>query len=150
MCPTTKVSKYMKHKLTELQGNIVKPTITPGMVKDFNTSFSNWQNKYTENQYGYTELNTSTNLTLIEYTSLHTGEYSFFFFKCIWNINQDKAYGRKWKKSVNLKGLNSYKSYSLNKATLHQESITKWYPENSHLEIKIHLSNPFFQSQWKG
>lgn len=73
----------MKQKLTELQGNIVKPTITHGMVKDLNTSFSNWQNKYSENQYGCTELNTSTNLPFIEYTSLHTGEYSFF----------SKAYG---------------------------------------------------------
>ena len=72
----------MKQKLTELQGNIVKPTITPGMVKDFNSSFSNSQNKYTENQYGYTELNTSTNLTFTEYTSIHTAEYSFFSNVC--------------------------------------------------------------------
>ena len=93
MCPTTKVSKYMKHKLTELQGNIVKPTITPGMVKDFNTSFSNWQNKYTENQYGYTELNTSTNLTLIEYTSLHTGEYYFFFSNAYGTLTKIKPMG---------------------------------------------------------
>ena len=108
----------MKQKLTELQGNIVKPTITPGIIKDFNSPFSNWQNKYTENQYGYTELNTSTNLTFTEYTSLHTAEYSFFF-KCMRNINQDKSYGGQWKKSINLKGLNSYKSYSPNKATLY-------------------------------
>lgn len=93
MCPTTKVSKYMKHKLTELQGNIVTPTTTPGMVKGFNKPLSVTDRTSIQKISMGVQSLTHQQTTFIEYTSLHTGEYSFFFSNAYGTLTKIKPMG---------------------------------------------------------